>query len=275
MQGLYTALITPFVADGSKVDEEGLRKNIAFQLENGIDGLLVLGSTGEAAVLAPEERDLVIKIARAETKGKVPLLVGTGCPSTRETLHLTRRAQELGADAAMIITPYYIRPTQEGIYRHFAHIVKECSLPVMIYNNPSRAGTSIELATLQRLAALTGICGIKESSGKVEMVREIGAALPAFTVMSGDDCLAQESLKRGAKGHISVLSNLLPKEMKAYCRGEIDLSPFIKAIGIETNPTPIKAMMQLKGMAAGPTRLPLCELQESSRRHIERLMRGC
>ncbi len=268
MQGLYTALVTPFTPDGSAIDERGFRENIAFQLESGVDGLVVLGSTGEAAALSSEERELVIKIARAETKGKVPLLVGTGCPSTAETLHNTRRAQALGADAALIVTPYYVRPTQEGIYRHFSFVAKECPLPIMVYNNPGRAGVAIELETLKRLAAVPGIFGIKESSGRVEMVQEICEALPGFTVMCGDDNLARESIKRGAKGLISVLGNLLPKEI---LQG-LDLAPFIKATGLETNPIPIKAMMQMMGMAAGPTRLPLCELQEKNLLAIEQLL---
>lgn len=271
MRGLYTAIITPFKRDGS-LDAEGLRENIAFQLESGVDGIVALGSTGEAATLTPEEKERVIVIAGEEIKGRVPLMVGTGCFSTAETVKRTKRAQALGADFALIITPYYNRPTQEGIFRHYSEVTKECDLPVMLYNNPGRTATALELATIERLAALPGIIGIKESSGSIEMVKEIVQALPGFIVMSGDDNLALESLKAGALGLISVLGNLMPKEVRALLEGQpVDLTPFINATRLESNPIPIKAMMEEAGMRAGPTRLPLCELHECNRQAIKQL----
>lgn len=267
MEGLYTALVTPFTPEGD-LDERGLRENIDFQIANGIDGLVALGTTGEAPTLTEEEKERVVQIAVEETRARVPLFVGTGSNSTRETLRRSKRAEELGADGLLIISPYYNKPTQEGLYRHFCAVADACSLPIMLYNHPGRTGITFELATLERLAVLPQVVGIKECGGKVG---EIHAAIPQWSIMSGDDSQALQCLKEGAKGLISVLSNLMPKEMKLYLKGAIDLKQFIRATTLETNPIPIKAMMAAAGMAAGPTRLPLCDLREENQREIEGL----
>lgn len=276
MQGLYTAIITPFTPDGLGLDEAGLRENIAFQLQNGVDGIVALGTTGEAPTLSSEEKERVIAIAVEEIGGRVPLYVGTGSYSTAETIRQTKRAEALGADGALIITPYYNKPSQEGIYRHFSAVANETGLPIMLYNHPGRTGSSIELATLQRLAANRQIIGVKETSGKVSAVGEICAALPHFIVMSGDDPLGVESIRLGAKGVISVLGNLLPKEVGMLYREQSEelknaLQPFMDLIFIETNPVPIKAMMERAGRAAGPVRLPLCALSEENQKLINEL----
>lgn len=282
MKGTTTALITPFADE--KIDEEGFAHNIRFQIEAGIDALLVLGSTGESSTLTAQEKECVIKIAVQEIRGRVPLLVNTGTYSTRETIEKTKQAKELGADIALVVVPYFNKPTQEGIYRHFEAIAKNCDIPIIIYNVPSRVGVGIEVSTLCRLSTLPNIIGVKEASDNVMQVGDVIAALcdsrPDFTVLSGDDVFTLPMMALGAHGVISVVSNLLPKEVcslvRAALKGDLlnaqvihyKLLKFFKAAFIETNPIPIKAAMNLSGMPAGPCRLPLCDL---SSQHFEYL----
>lgn len=273
-KGTITALITPF--QGEELDREGFEKNIAFQLESGVSGILPLGTTGEAPTLAPDEKEAVIKIAVKQAKGKVSVWVGTGSYSTQETISKTRHAEELGADVALVVTPYYNKPMQEGIYRHFKAVAEATSLPIMVYNIEGRCGRNIETPTLKRLSEIPNIVGVKEASGNVlqmsEVIREMGQVRPDFAVMSGDDALALPLIALGGKGAVSVVSNLIPKEMVALINAALEgrfeearamhhrLFPLFRDAFIEVNPVPIKEAMTLCGMAAGKPRLPLCEL---------------
>ncbi len=190
LRGLYTALITPFDSQG-KLDKVGLRRNLQHQLENEVDGILVLGTTAEIPTLSLEEQQIIIKIAVEEIKGKAALMVGTGSYSTKLTIEMTKKAEEMGADSALIVTPYYNKPTQEGLYRHFAAICESTSLPICIYNNPGRTAQNLKVETLQRLMTFCPIIGIKESSGNMMQIIEIieNAKLhwPHLSVLCGDD----------------------------------------------------------------------------------------
>ena len=279
ISGIYTAIITPFDKQG-QVDEIGLRHNIRFQLEGGVNGITSLGTTGEAPTLSSAEKEKVILISKEETKERVPLMVGTGSYSTAQTIESTSQAKNLGADSVLIVTPYYNKPTQEGLYQHFKAIAKAVDIPIMIYNIQSRTGQNLQTETLKKLADIPTIIGVKEGSGSLvqmgEVIEYIGKQRPDFSVMSADDALTLPLMAIGGNGIISVVSNLIPKEItslvKAAQEGNYKLAkeihyqlmPLIRIAFIETNPIPIKAAMNLWGMPAGPCRLPLCELSENN-----------
>jgi 4-hydroxy-tetrahydrodipicolinate synthase len=272
--GAITALITPFVGD--RVDEDGLRSNIRYQLANEIDGLLVLGSTGEASTLTPDEQQRAIVIAAEEIGGKIPLWVGTGSYCTRQTIEKTKTAHRLGADIALVVTPYYNRPTQEGLFRHFEAVANSSPLPIVVYNIPGRCGTNIDAATLLRIAALPNIVGVKEASGNIAQVSEILHTIvgqyPHFRLFAGDDNMTLPMMALGAVGVVSVASNLLPQTVSELVRacqlGDFSLAnrlhrylyPLCRMLMLETNPIPIKAAMTILGRPAGDCRLPLCGL---------------
>ena len=282
-KGTITALITPF--RGNVLDREGLEQNIAFQLESGVSGILPLGTTGEAPTLSLDERETVIKCAVAQVKGRVPVWVGTGSCSTQETIAKTRHAEELGADAALVVTPYYNKPTQEGIYRHFEAVAEATSLPVVVYNIEGRCGRNIETSTLKRLSEIPNIVGVKEASGSMlqmsEVIREIAHVREDFAVLSGDDALTLPLMALGGIGAVSVVSNLVPKEMvaltTAVLEGRFDeakvmhhrLFPLFRASFLEVNPVPIKEAMSLCGMPSGSPRLPLCEMLPENRMRMK------
>jgi len=285
--GVYTALITPFTSTG-ELDEEGLRRNIHFQLENGVDGIFVLGTTGEAPTLSAQEKEAVIRIAREEVKPPVPLIVGTGNYSTARTIAETQRAQDLGADIALVVTPYYNKPTQEGLFRHFEALCKEVKIPILPYNIQGRTGQNLSTDTLKRLAALPQIIGVKEASGSIvqmmEVIEQILSARPDFLVYSGDDNFTMPLIALGGHGILSVVSNLIPAKVVELTRlalaGDFaqaralhyELLPIFRAAFIETNPIPIKAMMHRAGLPAGECRLPLCELLPENRSRVNELI---
>lgn len=274
LRGAFTALITPMNADES-VDFEGFRKLVRFQLESGISGILPLGTTGETPTLDEAEEDKLIDIAIAEAKGKVPVIVGAGSNSTKDAVKYVKRAKAKGADYALVVTPYYNKPTDEGIFRHFK-ACSEVGLPIIIYNIASRTGKNISTPLLARIAALPNIAGVKEASGDVGQMMDVIAAIlpqkPDFTVLSGDDALTLPLAAIGGDGVISVLSNIAPKEVTemtlAAINGNMEkarelhyrLLPAFRAAFIETNPVPLKAAMNMKGMPAGSLRLPMCPL---------------
>lgn len=275
LKGLYTAIITPFDSQG-KLDIEGFRRNLHYQIRHKVDGIVVLGTTGEDPTLTPEEKQTVVEIALEEVKGKGVVIVGTGSYSTEATIAATRKAKEMGADAALIVTPYYNRPTQEGLYRHFAAICEAVSFPICVYNIQGRTGQNLHTETLQRLMQFPAIIGVKEASGNIMQINEVIESArqkqPFLSILSGDDALTLPLVALGGHGVISVVSNLIPgpvqKLVQAALSGDLEearswhyqLLPFFKAAFIETNPIPIKAAMQLCGMASGPCRLPLCDL---------------
>ncbi len=274
LRGAFTALITPMNADES-VDYEGFRKLVRFQLESGISGILPLGTTGETPTLEESEEDKLIDIAITEAKGKVPVIVGAGSNCTRDAVKYVKRAKEKGADYALVVTPYYNKPTDEGIYLHFAACAK-VGLPIIIYNIGGRTGKNISTALLARLAELPNIVGVKEASGDLgqmmDVIQTIALKKPGFTVLSGDDALTVPLASLGGDGVISVVSNIEPARVTemtlAALSGDFDkarrlhfeLLPIFRAAFIETNPVPIKAAMNMKGLPAGSLRLPMCSL---------------
>ncbi len=274
LRGAFTALVTPMRSDGS-VDFDGFRTLVRYQLENGISGLLPLGTTGETPTLDEAEEDQLIDITIAEAKGKVPVIIGAGSNSTRDAVKYVKRAKDKGGDYALVVTPYYNKPTDEGIYRHFAACA-EVGIPIIIYNIAGRTGKNISTALLSRLADLPNIAGVKEASGDVAQMMDVIAAIvpkhPDFTVLSGDDALTLPLIALGGDGVISVLSNIAPKQMTeltmAALNGDFALArklhyrllPAFRGAFIETNPVPIKAAMNMKGLPAGTLRLPMCDL---------------
>jgi 4-hydroxy-tetrahydrodipicolinate synthase len=274
LRGAFTALITPMNADES-VDYEGFRTLVRFQLESGISGIVPLGTTGEAPTLDEGEEDKLIDIAIAEAKGKVPVIVGAGSNCTKDAVKYVKRAKAKGADYALVVTPYYNKPTDEGIYRHFAACA-EVGLPIIVYNIAGRTGKNISTALLARIAELPYIAGVKESSGDLnqmmDVIQTIAAKKSGFSVLSGDDSLALPLISVGGDGIISVVSNIDPKRVTAMVQKALsgdyeaarklhyELLPTYRAAFIETNPVPIKAAMNMKGLPAGTLRLPLCSL---------------
>ena len=284
MKGLYTALITPFDGAGH-LDEEGLRANIQYQLAAQVDGLVLLGTTGEAPTLSAVEKRQVISIAVEEAKGKVPLIVGTGNSDTKQAIANTHLAKELGADIAMVVTPSYNKPPQEGLYNHFRALADVVEFPILLYNHPGRTGQTIALETVQRLAEVPFIIGIKEASTDLQRASTIIGTLPEFTVLSGNDALTLPLMALGGHGVVSVLANLFPREMKRLTTAALlgdyaearmihhSLSSLFAAMELSTNPIPIKAAMTLRGMAAGPCRLPLCALDPQQQETLEQTLR--
>lgn len=286
-KGLYTAIITPFGPQGN-LDEEGLRENLTFQLEGKVDGIVVLGTTGETPTLTHEEQERVIDIALEEVKGKALLMVGTGSYSTKQTIAMTRFAQEKKADAALIVTPYYNKPTQEGIFKHFSAICEAVSLPICLYNIQGRTAQNIQTETLERLISLPSIKGVKEASGNIiqmtEVLEKIKQQRPDFSVLSGDDILTFPLMALGGDGVISVVSNLIPHPMHQFIQAALEekwtlarewhyqLLPLFRAIFLETNPIPIKKAMELWGMAAGSCRLPLCDLSNGNAEKLQQVL---
>ena len=278
LKGAFTALITPMKENGD-VDYDGWRRLINFQLEQGIDGLVPLGSTGEASTLDEQEEEKLIRIAVEEVKGKVPLIIGTGSNSTKHMVAYTKQAKDLGADAALVVTPYYNKPNAEGLIRHY-QAAAAVGIPIVVYNIASRTALNIPTPLMEKIAAIPGIAGVKESSGDLGQMGEVlqsiafprrGSASP-FTVLSGDDAFALPLIALGGDGIISVISNLVPARVKALTKaclaGDFDegrrihfeLLPLIRAVFIETNPVPIKQAMNWAGLPAGPVRLPLGKL---------------
>ncbi len=287
LKGVHTALITPFGTQ-DRLDEEALRLLISRQIESGIDGITCLGSTGEAPTLSEEEQRRIITIARQEIHGPTLLMVGTGSYATSQAIKNTRQAEQMGADMALIVTPYYNKPTQEGLYLHFKAIAEATSLPIVVYNVPGRTGQNLQLDTLRRLAEIPSIIGIKECAGSlsqisdiIEMIREVR---PDFSVMSGDDNATLPLMALGGHGIISVVSNLLPKEVKALTEAaaagdfatarqiHYRLAPLFRAAFCETNPIPIKAAMTLSDLPAGACRLPLCSLRPENVSMLARVL---
>ena len=278
LRGAFTALITPMNNDES-VDYEGFRKLLRFQLESGISGLVPLGTTGETPTLDEAEEDKLIDIVMAEVKGKVPVILGAGSNCTRDAVKYVKRAKQKGADYALVVTPYYSRPSDEGLYRHFAECDK-VGLPIIVYNHGGRTGKNISTALLARIAELPNVVGVKEASGDMSQMMDVIATVrakkPDVIVLSGDDALTLPLAAIGGDGVISVLSNVAPKEMTeltmAALAGDFAraqklhyrLLPAFRASNLESNPIPIKAAMLMKGLPSGALRLPLVSLSKEN-----------
>ncbi len=269
-KGVIPALVTPFKEDFS-VDYEGLAKNLDY-LEKHVDALVPCGTTGEASTLSYEEHVDVVRFV-AETS-KLPVIGGSGSNSTREAIWLTKEVERAGAEAAMLVTPYYNKPNDTGLLEHYKAIAKEVSIPLIIYNIPGRTGINVSAQLMAKIAEIENVVGVKEASGNLKQVSDIIRLVKKkdFTVLSGDDFLTLPILAIGGKGVISVAANVAPKMMKdlynAFVEGNIAkaieihqrLSPLFDALFIDTNPIPVKKAMELLGLAAGKPRLPLVEL---------------
>ena len=285
LKGAMTALVTPM--QGGEVDYDRLRANVAFQIENGIDGLVPVGTTGESPTLSHDEHDKVIDAVVEAAGGKVPVIAGTGSNATSEAVRLTKHAKRVGADASLQVNPYYNKPTQEGMYRHFMTVADAADMPMVLYNIPGRCGVALTASTVARLAQHPNIIAVKEATGSLDMASEIAQLCDPekFTILSGDDTLTLPLISVGGKGVISVLSNLLPARVKALadtalngemaeaCKLHLDLFPIFKAMFLETNPIPIKTAMRLCGMDSGELRLPMCEMSEDNGAALEAILR--
>ena len=283
-EGAFTALITPF-DDDENIDEEGFRQNIKSQIEGGIDGLLPVGTTGECATLSHQEHERVVEIAVDEADGQVPVMAGTGSNNTKEALELTKHAAEVGADAAMLVAPYYNKPTQRGLYEHYKKLAEEVDIPQVIYNIKSRTGRNIEADTIAKLSQIDNIIGVKEASGDLKQVMDIEKqSSDGFRIMSGDDRLALPILSLGGYGVVSVASNLVPgkisKLVSSYRDGDVEASkeihyellPLFKSLFLETNPSPVKAAMEIMGKPAGKPRLPLVEVEDETKEKLREVL---
>ncbi len=274
--GTGTALITPFAKDGT-IDEDALRRLVNFQEENGVDVLIPCGSTGESAMLSHEEHIHVVEIVRDEAK-KAKILAGAGSNCTSEAVMLSKSAEDLGVDGILSISPYYVKPTQEGLYQHYKAIQDAIDIPVIVYNVPGRTSTNVNVDTILRLAELPGITGVKEASGNFSQIMNILANKPDdFEVLSGDDGLTLGLLCLGADGVISVASNccpgLLSNMVSSARKGDVGtareiherLLPLFSALFCESNPIPIKYAMGRMGFGNGKPRLPLTELSDKGK----------
>lgn len=283
--GTATALITPFRKDGS-IDEECLRRIVDFQEENGVDALVPCGSTGESATLSHEEHIQVIKIVVDQAK-RSKIIAGAGSNSTSEAVNLSRSAQDIGVDALLSISPYYNKPTQEGIFRHYETISESVDVPVIIYNVPGRTGSNISPETTLRLAELPGIAATKEACGNIDQIQTILASRPKdFLVLSGDDNLTFPMMALGCDGTISVASNCVPRDVSdivRMCRDgnftdardlHLRMLPLFRSLFIESNPIPVKYIMQKMGFGTGMLRPPLTELSDIGRKIVDSALEG-
>ncbi len=283
-RGTFTALVTPF-RDGG-VDVSALEDLIEKQIAAGITGIVAIGTTGESPTLSHEEREQVIRVAVAKTNKRSLVLAGTGSNSTEHAIGDTKLAEKLGVDAALLVAPYYNKPSQEGLFRHFKSIADATSLPIMLYNIPGRCGVDIISDTVARLAKeCRNIVSIKEASGSVERVNELRQRLPdAFTILSGDDSLTLPFMAVGAVGVVSVASNLFPSEVCGLVRacdsGDLKsaeklhrkLLPLFKDLFIEPNPVPVKTALGWRGAMSPEVRLPLCEMSEANQARLRQTL---
>ena len=283
--GAIVAIVTPFTK--GKVDEKSLRELIEFQIKNGTDGIVPCGTTGESSTLSHEEHDRVIEIAIDAVKKRVPVIAGTGSNSTDEALRLTRHAYEAGADGALMVCPYYNRPTQEGLYQHFKIIAETIPIPIVPYNIPSRTGVNLLPETVARLAKISNIVGIKEASGSLKQMQDvISLCGEKFDVLSGDDFFTFPLLSIGGRGVISVVSNIVPADMAAmvdaFVAGDIKkaeklhhkLVPLIDALFIETNPVPVKAALSMMGKISYDVRLPMYKMSDGNYEKLKAVMKN-
>ncbi|HOP85339.1 MAG TPA: 4-hydroxy-tetrahydrodipicolinate synthase [Syntrophorhabdaceae bacterium] len=286
LKGVYTAIVTPF-RDGL-VDEESFKNLIDIQLNAGIDGLVPCGTTGEAATLDYEEHLRVIEITVKHVNGRAYVIGGTGSNSTREAIELTEGAKKVGADMCLLTAPYYNKPTQEGLYQHFKKVAQEVDIPIVLYNVPGRTGINIAPETVFRLSHIENIIGIKEASGSLTQVSDIYRLTKGmFTIMSGDDNLFLPMMSVGAKGVISVASNIIPERMIELYRAFLvekniqkaidvhtEIMPLMQAMFIETNPIPVKAALSFMGIIKNELRLPLCPISEKNGQALKEIVKA-
>lgn len=281
---ILTAMITPFNEEG-QVDYERMTELINHLIENNTDGLVVTGTTGESVVLSEEETEAIYEHVVRIVDKRIPVLAGTGSNDTKKTIALTKKATAYGVDGIMLVSPYYNRPNQAGLYEHFKAVANETELPVMLYNIPGRTGVHIDAETIIRLAEIENIVAVKEASGDLEQVAEIIANTDDnFTVYSGDDSMTLPMMAIGARGVVSVASHIIGNEMKAmidnFLQGEIDkaaqlhrkLLPIMNGLFMTPSPAPLKAALRLKGLDVGSVRLPLVDLTEEELKTLKQIL---
>lgn len=283
-QGSLVAMVTPF-RDG-KIDEAKLRELVDFHVANGTDGLVPCGTTGESPTLSHAEHKRVVEIVIEQAAGRIPVVAGTGSNSTAEAIEMTVHAVKAGASGALLVSPYYNKPTQEGLYQHFRAIAEAApDLPLIVYNIAGRTAVNVETDTLARLAQLPNIVGVKEASGSLDQMTSVVLACgPDFTMLSGDDSLTLPLMAVGGRGVISVVANFLPREVAELTHAALDgdwkrarelhwkLFPICRAMFIETNPIPVKEAMAMLGMVRAEWRLPMCPMSPANRDRLRKAL---
>ena len=284
IQGSIVAMVTPF--RNGAVDEAKVRELVEWHVASGTDGIVPCGTTGESPTLTHDEHKRVVEIVVDAARGRIPVIAGTGSNSTAEAIDLTSHAKKAGARAALVVNPYYNRPTQEGLYRHFRAVAEAVDIPILVYNIQSRTAVNVETDTLQRLVKdCLNIVGVKEASGSLDqMTQVILACGPDFSVVSGDDNLTLPLMSVGGRGVISVIANIVPRETAemthAALAGDwklarelhLRLFPLCRAVFIETNPIPVKEAMAMMGMIEPEFRLPLCRMGDANRERLRAIL---
>jgi 4-hydroxy-tetrahydrodipicolinate synthase len=282
--GSFVALVTPF--RNGKVDEAKLRELVEFQVTNGTDGIVPCGTTGESPTLSHDEHKRVVELVIEAARKRVKILAGTGSNSTSEAIDLTKHAEQAGADGALVVNPYYNKPTQEGLYRHFRAVAEAVAIPIVTYNIQGRTAVNVETATMARLARdVKNVRGVKEASGSLDQMSQVIAACgPGFSVLSGDDNITLPLMAIGGHGVISVIANLVPRETADLVHAALDgdmkrarelhyrLFPLARAAFLETNPIPIKEAMAMAGMLEPEFRLPMCRMSDANREKLREIV---
>jgi len=283
--GSLVAIVTPF--RNGRVDERALAELIEWHIAKGTNGIVPCGTTGESATLSHEEHNRVIELTVEVVNRRVPVIAGTGSNSTEEAIALTKHAKQAGVDGALLITPYYNKPTQEGLYRHYKAVAEAVDLPLVLYNIPGRTGVNMLPPTIARLSAIQSIVGVKEGSGSVQQASDVVQLCgDRLTVLAGDDSLTLPMMAVGGKGVITVTANLVPSEMAglvtAFASGKIDesrrihfrLSPLFAALFLETNPIPVKEALGMMGKIDPELRLPLCPMGQDTREKLAGVLKA-
>ncbi len=282
--GSNVAIVTPF--KNGQIDEKKLEELIDWHIENSTSGIVPCGTTGESATLSHEEHKRVIEVTVSKVNKRVKVIAGTGSNNTKEAIELTQYAQKVGADGALVITPYYNKPTQHGLYLHFKKIAENTDIPIILYNVPGRTGVNMLPETVIKLSKIKNIVGVKEASGSMDQATQIIRLCGSdFDFLSGDDALTYPFLAIGGKGVISVVANIIPQdiarmielynkgEVKKACALHLKMYPLMKAMFIETNPIPIKTAMGIMGKIKNELRLPLCSMKEENKEKLKKVMK--
>jgi 4-hydroxy-tetrahydrodipicolinate synthase len=284
-QGSFVAMVTPF--RNGKVDEAKLRELVEFHVTHGTDGLIPCGTTGESPTLHHDEHRRVVEIVIEAARGRIRVVAGTGSNSTAEAIDMTKHAERAGAAGALVVNPYYNKPTQEGLYRHFRAVAEAVAIPILLYNIQSRTAINVETDTLARLARdVKNIVGVKEASGSLDQMSQVIAACgPDFSVLSGDDNITLPLLAIGGSGVVSVIANIVPRETAELVHAALDgdwkrarelhyrLFPLARAAFLETNPIPIKEAMAMAGMLEPEFRLPMCRMSDANREKLRAILK--
>jgi 4-hydroxy-tetrahydrodipicolinate synthase len=284
-QGSFVAMVTPF--RNGKVDEAKLKELVEFHITNGTDGLIPCGTTGESPTLSHDEHHRVVELVIEAARGRIRVVAGTGSYSTSDAIEMTQHAERAGAAGALVVNPYYNKPTQEGLYRHFRAVAESVAIPILVYNIQGRTAINVETDTMARLARdVKNIVGVKEASGSLDQMSQVIAACgPDFSVLSGDDNITLPLLAIGGSGVVSVIANIVPRETAELVHAALDgdwkrardlhyrLFPLARAAFLETNPIPIKEAMALAGMLEPEFRLPMCRMSDANREKLRAVLK--